>query len=99
MKGIGIGNGLTNPIIQYQYAAKFAYDNTYGIKAVTKDQYYDMLKTTKECVEKIERCNLSDKNDNELCVDAFMFCQVNLQIPYILSGRNIYDIRQPTPPY
>ncbi|GMH68166.1 hypothetical protein TL16_g04868 [Triparma laevis f. inornata] len=94
LKGIGVGNGLTNPKIQYKYASEFAYKNTYGIKAITKEQYDDMNNNKlPQCEEKIEKCNSNENPDNEDCLDAFVFCNTALDTPYVESGLNIYDVR------
>ncbi|GMH90133.1 hypothetical protein TrST_g1878 [Triparma strigata] len=94
LKGIGVGNGLTNPEIQYKYASEFAYKNTYGIEAITKEQYDDMNNNLlPQCEEKIHACNDNADPDNEDCLDAFIFCNTALDTPYVESGRNIYDVR------
>jgi serine carboxypeptidase-like clade 4 len=32
LAGVGVGNGLTDPLIQYQYYPAMAMNNSYGIK-------------------------------------------------------------------
>jgi len=93
LKGIGVGNGLTNPTIQYRYASEFAYRNTYGIKAVNKTTYEKMNAALPECEEKIRKCNEDENEESNGCIDAFVFCNQALQMPYMASGRNIYDVR------
>ena len=39
LAGFGIGNGLTDPVVQYQYYAEMANFNSYGIKTVSDDVY------------------------------------------------------------
>ena len=34
LQGLGIGNGLTDPVIQYQYYPQMAMNNTYNINTV-----------------------------------------------------------------
>ena len=36
LAGLGVGNGLTDPVIQYQYYPEMAMNNTYGIKTVSE---------------------------------------------------------------
>ena len=43
LAGLGVGNGLTNPVIQYQYYAEMAMNNTYGIKTVSEEAYASMV--------------------------------------------------------
>mmetsp|Transcript_2737 Transcript_2737/g.5707 ORF Transcript_2737/g.5707 Transcript_2737/m.5707 type:complete len:509 (+) Transcript_2737:174-1700(+) len=93
LKGIGVGNGLTNPGIQYKYASEFAYKNTYGIKAISKEQYDDMNENKlPSCLEKIHACNSVVGSETD-CLDAFIFCNTQLDTPYVESGYNVYDVR------
>jgi cathepsin A (carboxypeptidase C) len=58
LRGIGVGNGLTNPKVQYKYTAKFAYENTYGIQAINKEMYKNVTENyLPTCLKKIEHCN------------------------------------------
>ena len=92
LKGVGVGNGLTNPKIQYRYAPEFAYKNTYGVKAVTEEVYEKMVAAVPFCLEKIDACN-ADGGSHAKCLEAFEYCNNELEVPYIASGRNIYDVR------
>jgi cathepsin A (carboxypeptidase C) len=92
LKGVGIGNGLTNPLIQYRYAGEFAFKNTYGIQAINQTQYDEMNSVLPHCEAKIAACN-SGGMGNKNCLDAYIFCSIHLDKPYIDSGRSIYDIR------
>ena len=43
LKGLAIGNGLTDPALQYPMYAHMANNNTYGVKAVSDAEYTQML--------------------------------------------------------
>ena len=91
LAGIGIGNGLTNPEVQYQYYAEMAYNNSYGIKTVSKSQYDQMVKATPACIEQIKKC----QQDTSVCAAAQTSCNNALIGPYEQGGLNPYDIRKP----
>jgi cathepsin A (carboxypeptidase C) len=89
LKGLAVGNGLTDPAIQYKYYANMAVNNTYGVKAISHAQYEDMVKEIPECVNLINQC----QNDTTVCSQAQSVCN-NAQIgPYEESGLNPYDVR------
>eukprot|EP00752_Nemacystus_decipiens_P007197 g6446.t1 len=91
LKGMGIGNGLTSPAIQYPFYTTMAVDNPYGVKAVSDEDAALMRAYTPACVALIEGC----QDTPELCVEAQSFCDEHLMAPYMLSGLNPYDIRRP----
>jgi len=43
LKGVGVGNGLTDTVVQYQYYAEMAMNNSYGIKTVSEAVYQSMV--------------------------------------------------------
>ena len=78
---------------QYKYASEFAYKNTYGVKAITKEQYDDLNENKlPPCLDKINACNSGTGNETD-CLDAFIFCNTELDAPYVASGLNVYDVR------
>lgn len=90
LKGIGIGNGLTNPEVQYPYYPEMAFHNQYDIQAISQ-KTYDLQKIASPvCVEMIRKC----QRYKVACVAAEMFCNAALVAPYQLSGLNVYDIRE-----
>lgn len=91
LKGIGIGNGLTDPVIQYQYYPEMAMNNSYDIKCVTDEQYTSMVEHVPKCTKMAEACQL----DVEACEPADTYCNLFETTPYYSSGLNPYDIRKP----
>ena len=90
LAGIGIGNGLTDPAIQYKYYPEMAFKNTYNVQAITQSEYNTMKKAIPICVKMIEMC----QKVKQACFVAEMFCNAALVSPYQLSGLNVYDIRE-----
>merc|ERR1711907_120394 len=89
LTGLAVGNGLTDPAIQYPYYPEMAYNNTYGVKAVNAVEYHLMKWAAPGCVKAIEKC----QNDTSACSGARTQCSLKLTTPYQLSGLNPYDVR------
>ena len=94
LSGLAVGNGLTNPIVQYQYYAEMAVNNSHGIKVVSEDTYNSMTAAIPKCVSLIEECNKGDGFINRFaCQTAFIVCNTAETTPYQMTGLNPYDIR------
>lgn len=91
LAGVGVGNGLTDPVIQYQYYPQMANNNTYGVKAVSEETYAKMVKHLPTCKLLGEACQLSV----DACEGAYTFCNLFETTPYYNTGLNPYDIRAP----
>lgn len=90
LKGLAVGNGLTDPELQYPWYASMANNNTYGVKAVPDSAYAAMKAELPKCVQMIHACNHGDPSQ---CAPAQAECN-NAQIgPYEQSGLNPYDVR------
>ncbi|OQS03092.1 serine protease family S10 [Thraustotheca clavata] len=90
MKGIGIGNGLTAPEVQYKYYPEMAYNNTYGVKAISETVYKTMKAAVPKCTQLIDLC----QKTKVACLVAQVFCNAALVSPFQLSGLNVYDVRE-----
>jgi len=91
LAGLGVGNGLTDPSIQYSYYPEMAMNNTYDIKTVTEDAYSKMLDHVDPCNKLIYACQFN----TSFCEIADDYCQMTLTMPYYRTGLNPYDIRKP----
>jgi len=90
LKGLAVGNGLTDPELQYPWYAEMANNNTYGVKAVPDAAYSAMKAELPTCVQMIHACNHGQPSQ---CAPAQAACN-NAQIgPYEQSGLNPYDVR------
>ena len=113
LSSLGIVNGLIDDGIQDYYYPFFAYNNTYGIQAVSQVDELNSLQIFKNiCLPAINACRSAmnstgtelygDVNSiNSICQQAQFSCN-NVSRPYLASGRNVYDIRiqdpSPFPP-
>ena len=89
LKGVGVGNGLTDPLIQYQYYPAMAMNNTYDIKCVSEDAYTKMLDRLPLCEKMIVAC----QGNTSMCLPADDYCNLAETTPYYRTGLNPYDIR------
>uniref|UniRef100_A0AAV1V359 Carboxypeptidase n=1 Tax=Peronospora matthiolae TaxID=2874970 RepID=A0AAV1V359_9STRA len=90
LAGITIGNGLTDPAVQYQHSVDMAF-NSYNVTLLQAEAIEGMRKAQPVCHELILKC----QRDHQVCADAMEFCFATLESPYYRSGRNPYDIRKP----
>ncbi|KAG6612638.1 putative serine protease family S10 [Phytophthora cinnamomi] len=90
LAGIAVGNGLTDPAVQYQHSVDMAF-NSYNVSLLDEQGIDDMRKAQPVCHELILRC----EKERSTCFDAMEFCFGALEGPYLQSGRNPYDIREP----
>jgi cathepsin A (carboxypeptidase C) len=93
LKGVGIGNGLTDPQIQYGYYAQLAYNwsiQKTGQPVISLAQYQSMTASIPSCTAAIAKCNTGTTVD---CIAAQEECNLEMLIPYQLTGMNPYDIR------
>ncbi|GAB9473942.1 Serine protease family s10 [Globisporangium polare] len=93
LKGLAVGNGLTNPLVQYKYNVDMA-DNAYNITLLNDTQIAQMKVDAVECIELTRECQEAPKNGS-ICADAQMCWNVKLIQPFSYANRNNYDIRKP----
>jgi cathepsin A (carboxypeptidase C) len=91
LKGVGVGNGLTDPLIQYGYYPQMAMNNTYDIKCVSEETYSHMVDRLPFCQKLIAAC----QGNTSLCMPADDYCNLAETTPYYRTGLNPYDIRKP----
>lgn len=95
LSGLAVGNGLTDPVEQYKWYPEMVYNNSHGIKVVSKEVYDAMNTAVPKCVGLIEKCNEGDGFVNKFaCQSAFVLCNIGLTSPYQATGLNPYDIRK-----
>ncbi|KAH1225366.1 Serine carboxypeptidase-like 49 [Glycine max] len=88
LKGLAIGNGATNPAIQYQAYPDFALDN----KIITKANYDEINKLIPDCEQAAKTC---ETQGGQSCAIAFNTCQkIFYHILDFAPGINYYDIRK-----
>ncbi|KAI7939349.1 hypothetical protein MJO29_014085 [Puccinia striiformis f. sp. tritici] len=101
INSLGIGNGLTNPLVQYLSYITYARSNPYNQSMVTKDTIdtanTDYNTPTTGCHDLIKTCQSSLKASD--CRQAQSFCNRKILSP-LAGDRDVYDVRQAgTNPY
>ncbi|KAL1213364.1 Serine carboxypeptidase-like 47 [Cardamine amara subsp. amara] len=88
LKGFAIGNGLTNPEIQYAAYGDYALD----MKIISESDHESLKQDYVECQSFIKKCNLDGGLD---CDSAYETCNnIFGQIMSKIVGKNYYDIRK-----
>merc|ERR1719502_2088035 len=97
LRGIGIGNGLTDPKIPYKYYPEMARHPGNGAEPVVDEETYNEMKQAVPiCTQAIGNCEKADKEDSQqVCAAAMSNCNAALIMPGQETGRNQYDMRIP----
>ncbi|WAR62968.1 hypothetical protein PtB15_18B50 [Puccinia triticina] len=103
VSSMGIGNGLTNPLVQYLAYITYAQSNPYNQSMVSKEMIQaaskDYSTPTTGCRDLIKACQSSLKAAS--CRQAQSFCNRKILSP-LAGDRDVYDVRQvasnPYPP-
>eukprot|EP01138_Halocafeteria_seosinensis_P011583 gb/GECG01011832.1/.p1 GENE.gb/GECG01011832.1/~~gb/GECG01011832.1/.p1 ORF type:complete len:450 (+),score=49.28 gb/GECG01011832.1/:1-1350(+) len=93
LTGVAVGNGLTNPLVQYQYYPQLAYNysiSKIGQPIVSESTYNSMVSSWPQCRKMIANC----QTDTDECPKAQSYCGKVMVNPYEETGRNPYDIRK-----
>ncbi|KAI8369484.1 carboxypeptidase S1 [Radiomyces spectabilis] len=91
IESIGIGNGWTDPLIQYYYYPQMACESQYG--AVLPQETCDLMRRNyPECANLIKKCEATGTNSD--CIAAEKYCQNNVELHYYSSGKSFYDVRR-----
>ncbi|KAF4317347.1 hypothetical protein G195_009307 [Phytophthora kernoviae 00238/432] len=92
LQGIAIGNGLTNPVIQYAYYQDMNH-NRYNITLLTDAAEGQMKVDSVECIRLTRECQLAPRNGT-ICKVAQECWTDKLIGPFFSANRNNYDIRE-----
>jgi len=91
LQGTSVGNGLTNPSIQYKYYKDMIVSTNGHAAAVGSVEHAAMVAATPVCTAAIAGCNAGIPGT---CLGATEVCNAGLLIPYTLTGMNPYDMRE-----
>ncbi|CDH59771.1 carboxypeptidase y precursor [Lichtheimia corymbifera JMRC:FSU:9682] len=91
LKSLLVGNGLTDPKIQYKYYSKMACENSYG-PVLDQSTCDAMDRQYPACKTLIENCYSSQNVFS--CLPAAMKCNKDQIQPYQATGMNPYDVRK-----
>lgn len=95
LQGVGIGNGLIQPLEQYKWYAPFAWNYTasvLGKPVISNATYQEMLAATPTCINLIQQCN--SPNATSSCSEAYFACNYGLISPYQATGLSPYNFME-----
>lgn len=87
-----IGNGITDPLIQYKYYRPMACGEGGYKPVLTEDQCEQMDRDYPKCAALTKLCYAAQTAFT--CVPATYYCETKLYGPYGETGLNPYDIRK-----
>ncbi|KAM7496816.1 hypothetical protein LguiA_021230 [Lonicera macranthoides] len=88
LKGFAIGNGLTDPAVQYKAYTDYAL----SMNIISQSDYDDINQSIPECEQAIQLCGTDGDN---ACMNAYSTCNVIFDdIMNLNPGKNYYDIRK-----
>uniref|UniRef100_M8B4E8 Carboxypeptidase n=1 Tax=Aegilops tauschii TaxID=37682 RepID=M8B4E8_AEGTA len=89
LKGFAIGNGLTDPAIQYKAYTDYALD----MGLITQSEFSKINKIVPACEFAVKLCGTSGTVS---CLAAYFVCNtIFSSIRLIIGSKNYYDIRKP----
>lgn len=105
---LGIFNGWIDLFTQTPYYPRFAFNNTYGISAISEVQELNALSAysgANGCEQLTLTCRAQEATNDpadsgnvttvdNICSQAQQYCETNVVDPYTLSERSAYDISQ-----
>ncbi|XP_010514837.1 PREDICTED: serine carboxypeptidase-like 48 [Camelina sativa] len=90
LKGFAIGNGLTNPEIQYGAYADYALD----MKLITQSDHDSLNRNYATCQQSIKECS-ADGGEGDACASSYVVCNNIFQKIMDIAGNvNYYDVRK-----
>ncbi|KAM7527987.1 hypothetical protein LguiB_031397 [Lonicera macranthoides] len=88
LKGFAIGNGLTDPAIQYKAYTDYALD----MGLIKKSDYNRIGKVIPTCEQAIKLCGT---NGESSCMAAYLVCNTIFnKIIQVVGDKNYYDVRK-----
>ncbi len=99
MQSLGIVSGYIDAAVQTPYYARYAANNTYGIKTVDDSVLGEMNSALPNCLELVRACRDAVRDSpagKEICASGTVACRDNVELLWdYASAFNPYDIRKP----
>jgi len=90
LQGTSVGNGLTDPEIQFAHYPAMAISTNHHNASVGKATHALMEAAVPACVALIRRC----QKNTTACIEAIDVCNIGELLPYQATGLNPYDMRE-----
>lgn len=95
LKGIAIGNGMTDTLEQLRWYPEMAYNSTTAPSIINESTYLTMQSRIPSVVQAVRACAQSD--DMHQCTAAYELYSETLMMPIYMTGANVYDMRLKEP--
>lgn len=91
LTSVAIGNGLTDPLRQYDYYEPMACGKGGAESVLSEDECQGMIDSQARCNSLINSCY--NTQSTWTCLPASIYCNNAMMGPYQRTGKNVYDIR------
>ncbi|KAG7389972.1 hypothetical protein PHYPSEUDO_009230 [Phytophthora pseudosyringae] len=93
LQGIAIGNGWTDPVVQYAHVADML-DNKYNVTLLDESAAHELRINAAKCVEITVQCQQNPTIAS--CAEPYDFCSDSLfdGLSANVTGHNPYDVRE-----
>ncbi|GAA5855462.1 hypothetical protein JCM8547_007842 [Rhodosporidiobolus lusitaniae] len=88
-----IGNGFTNPLLQYQSYIPAVCSSELGGPYVDASGCKKLEEAWPVCERLVKAC-WDDPRDSALCLSAYHYCETRMTAPYQATGRSDYNFRK-----
>lgn len=95
LKGIAIGNGMTDTLEQLKWYPQMAFNSSTAPSIINQTTYEEMEARIPSIVQAVRACSQSD--DLHQCSEAYELYSQTLMMPIYMTGANVYDMRLITP--
>ena len=95
LKGIAIGNGMTDTLEQLKWYPQMAFNSSTAPSIINETTYTEMETKIPSVVQAVRACAQSD--DLHQCTQAYELYSETLMMPIYMTGANVYDMRLMTP--
>ncbi|KAF5093004.1 hypothetical protein D0Z00_004296 [Geotrichum galactomycetum] len=91
LTSVAIGNGLTDPLRQYDFYEPMACGQGGAKSVLSEDECQGMIDSQSRCNSLINSCYNTESTWT--CLPAAIYCNNAMMGPYQRTGKNVYDIR------
>ena len=91
LKGIAIGNGMTDTLEQLKWYPQMAYNSSTAPSIINQTTFEEMTSKIPHVVQAVRACAQSD--DLHQCTEAYELYSQVLMMPIYATGANVYDLR------
>ena len=92
LRGLAVGNGLTQPEEQYKWYAEMAFKNSHNMPVISEETYNDWKSREQKCITSLHQCNQGDDVHSSFACNVGSLLCGSIIREYSKTGLNPYDI-------